>query len=86
MADPCLMTLALDAETQTDRLRDVLAGCVGIERLLALRVSDGIGISDLDRHELSCLLRFMNEGLARQVEAIGDSIRAVLEALRPRLF
>lgn len=82
MAERTLLSMAIDVNTETTALREVLGAYAGLEKLL-----DHCGTEDdpelpLERAELHGLLRLMNGGMHRQIELVEDCICSLVLALR----
>lgn len=81
MAHPTLTTLALDVQSEVERLRDVLAAFVGLEKLVASREPGDGRELELDCRELGSMLQFLNEGLERQIENLDHCSQSMLGAV-----
>ena len=82
MAERTLLSMAIDVNTETTALREILGAYAGLEKLL-----DHCGTEDdpelpIERAELHGLLRLMNGGMHRQIELMEDTVCTLVLALR----
>ncbi|MCZ2498171.1 hypothetical protein GN316_15505 [Xylophilus sp. Kf1] len=85
MAERSLLSMAIDIDTETAALRDILGAYAGLEKLLRQRpgTDDDDPPLPMDRSELHGLIQLMNGGLHRQLELVEDTVRSLVATMRP---